>query len=171
MNSPSTNPLSPASPDFNSAMKTIYDSVHPPRKNGKGSWTANEDRKLIQLADEFGHAWKKIATSLVGRNGKQCRERFVNHLDVGIKKGAWSEEENKMLQSLQSRYGNKWAYMSTIIRGRTACEVKNRFNAMSKRTQKQNEKLNKVKYSRDKYSMVNLAPDNFGYGCEPFCHV
>lgn len=33
-----------------------------------------------------------IAQSLQERSGKQCRERFHNHLDKGIKKGDWTEE-------------------------------------------------------------------------------
>lgn len=106
------------------------------KKIGKGSWTKEEDGKLIQLVEEYGHAWKKLARSLDGRNGKQCRERFVNHLDADIKKGSWSEEEDKMLLSIQLKYGNKWAFISTLLDGRTACEVKNRFKSISRRVQK-----------------------------------
>jgi hypothetical protein len=33
-----------------------------------------------------------VAQSLPDRTGKQCRERWHNHLGSGIKKGDWSEE-------------------------------------------------------------------------------
>jgi len=172
--------LSPASPDIHPAMKTIYDSTaHPPRKNGKGSWTTEEDQRLIHLVEEHGHSWKKIAMSLVGRNGKQCRERFVNHLDIGIKKGAWSKEEDEMLRSLQARYGNKWAFISTILSGRTACEVKNRFNATTKRIRKQEEKIKNARYavqerhqisSTNNHSVCSLPGDLPGLSCSYYNH-
>jgi myb proto-oncogene protein len=37
-----------------------------------------------------------------GRNGKQCRERYHNHLKVGIKKEKWSKEEETLLVKLHA---------------------------------------------------------------------
>ena len=41
--------------------------------------------------------WSFIARQLFGRIGKQCRERWHNHLRADIKRGAWSEEEEMLL--------------------------------------------------------------------------
>ncbi|PPR93806.1 hypothetical protein GOBAR_AA26871 [Gossypium barbadense] len=52
----------------------------------KGQWTDDEDRKLIRLVKQYGvRKWAQIAESLVGRAGKQCRERWHNHLRPDIK--------------------------------------------------------------------------------------
>nr|KJB71388.1 hypothetical protein B456_011G120200 [Gossypium raimondii] len=52
----------------------------------KGQWTDDEDRKLIRLVKQYGvRKWAQIAESLVGRAGKQCRERWHNHLRPNIK--------------------------------------------------------------------------------------
>ena len=38
--------------------------------------------------------WSVIAAQLPGRIGKQCRERWFNHLDPDIKKGDWTPDED-----------------------------------------------------------------------------
>jgi len=48
-------------------------------------------KKLVILHGR--RKWAVIAVQLVGRSGKQCRERFKNQLDPNIKRMAWSEEE------------------------------------------------------------------------------
>jgi hypothetical protein len=74
-------------------------------------WTEEEDEALRKLVEIHGtgnckrvfllciFSWitknilgTLIAQSLPERSGKQCRERFHNHLDKGIKKGDWTEE-------------------------------------------------------------------------------
>ena len=48
-------------------------------------------KKLVILHGR--RKWAVVAVQLVGRSGKQCRERFKNQLDPNIKRMAWSEEE------------------------------------------------------------------------------
>jgi hypothetical protein len=64
--------------------------TNPPSIKGKGSWTAEEDAVLKAKRALYGRKWAKIASFLPGRLGKQCRERFVNHLDPELKKGDWT---------------------------------------------------------------------------------
>lgn len=60
----------------------------------KGPWTTEEDEKIRMLVTERGpQKWSAIAKHLPGRMGKQCRERWHNHLDPNIKKGPWSDDE------------------------------------------------------------------------------
>ncbi|OWM65441.1 hypothetical protein CDL15_Pgr009031 [Punica granatum] len=52
----------------------------------KGQWTIEEDRLLVRLVEQFGvRKWSHIAQMLPGRIGKQCRERWHNHLRPDIK--------------------------------------------------------------------------------------
>ena len=98
---------------------------NPPLIKGKGSWTVTEDAVLTEKQRLFGRKWAKIATFLPGRQGKQCRERFVNHLDPELKKGHWTDDEEAILISLHERYGNRWAGISKHLAGRSDNEVKN----------------------------------------------
>jgi hypothetical protein len=41
------------------------------------------------------------------RTGKQCRERWQNHLRPDIKKGNWSAEEADMIKTLYQTFGSK----------------------------------------------------------------
>ena len=60
----------------------------------KGPWTTAEDDKIRELVSARGpQKWSAIAKELPGRMGKQCRERWHNHLDPNIKKGPWTNAE------------------------------------------------------------------------------
>ena len=62
--------------------------------------------------------WWEICQTLngngVGRNrtGKQCRERYINHLKEFVRKDCWSEEEEDELLKLYRRYGSQWTKIS-----------------------------------------------------------
>jgi hypothetical protein len=53
--------------------------------------------------------WSVIASQLHGRIGKQCRERWFNHLDPAIKKGEWTDEEDHVVFEAQLVFGNRWS--------------------------------------------------------------
>ena len=53
-----------------------------------------------------------------GRNGKQCRERYQNHLKQGITKEKWTEAEEEKLLQLHEQHGNRWALISRLLPGR-----------------------------------------------------
>ena len=60
---------------------------------GKKVWTPDEDELLRGLIKKNGTGnWSVIAKQLPHRKGKQCRERWFNHLDPNIKKGEWTPE-------------------------------------------------------------------------------
>ena len=56
----------------------------------KGPWTKAEDKVVFDMVTTHGVGnikWSVIASKLPGRIGKQCRERWFNHLDPTISKG------------------------------------------------------------------------------------
>ena len=67
-----------------------------------------------------------IATQFPGRSGKQCRERWLNHLDTRVRKSAWTGGEDVVLCEAQGRLGNKWSEISKLLPGRAENAVKNR---------------------------------------------
>ena len=81
-----------------SLTKPIKKSKQKKTNEKKGPWTEVEDTLLTSLVDHLGsHRWSEIAKKIKGREGKQCRERWHNHLNPDIKKGAWTVREQWVL--------------------------------------------------------------------------
>lgn len=66
-------------------------------------WDQAEDGVIIELVKKYGlRKWNLISkrlNELAGKNrtGKQCRERWHNHLDPLISKSPWTREEENLM--------------------------------------------------------------------------
>jgi hypothetical protein len=105
----------------------------------KGPWKKNEDDLLRKLVLEYGPKnWSFIATKMhdqdIFRLGKQCRERWYNHLSPEVRKDPWTEEEDRIIIEAHSELGSKWTTIANMLgNGRTPNSIKNRWNSTLKR--------------------------------------
>ena len=71
-------------------------------------WAANEDAYILSAVAASGGepVWSEIAEGLPGRNSKQCHARYHQQLHPGIKRGPWSEEEERILERYHKKLGD-----------------------------------------------------------------
>jgi hypothetical protein len=127
-------------------------------------WSADEDavlREQVRKFTELAHAsmakldikpsqlsyfdaserlhgsikWCVVAKNVPGRVGKQCRERWMNHLDPSVKKCKWSDEEDETMIRMQQQFGNRWSEIAKSLPGRSENAVKNRWNSRLRKNQ------------------------------------
>ena len=98
-------------------------------KSSKLAWSSESDDNLVKLISLIGpRSWDDIAAQIPNRTGKQCRERWNNHLDPLVMKNQWSTEENWVLFILQKTAENRWAKISNVLLGRPDNSIKNYWN-------------------------------------------
>ncbi|WOK98678.1 Myb-related protein 330-like [Canna indica] len=101
----------------------------------KGTWTEEEDLKLISFVQKHGHQNWRALPKLAGllRCGKSCRLRWINYLRPDIKRGNFTKEEEDTIIKLHSLLGNKWSKIASYLPGRTDNEIKNVWNTHLKK--------------------------------------
>ena len=85
-------------------------------KVGKHSWTPEEDEKLMAAVTKYGACrWSMIAMHVAsGRVGKQCRERWNNHLCPDLKKSEWSDAEDLAILQGVADQGTRWCEICPV---------------------------------------------------------
>ncbi|RWW90315.1 hypothetical protein BHE74_00000530, partial [Ensete ventricosum] len=129
----------------------------------KGTWTEEEDMKLIAYIHKYGHQNWRALPKLAGllRCGKSCRLRWTNYLRPDIKRGNFTRDEEDTIIKLHALLGNKyttlplpsvtwttasccrlshlsrvalrWSKIASFLPGRTDNEIKNVWNTHLKK--------------------------------------
>jgi hypothetical protein len=132
------------------------------RSAKKGNWTEEEDQILMEWIRNHGpNKWTECSKNIRGRCGKQCRERWVNILNPGVKKGNWTQEEQKLIFHNLKRFFTSWSLMAKELDGRTENSIKNYFYSSVRRL-KSNNIINYLRavYSEEEEDLVSsIAPD------------
>jgi len=103
-----------------------------------GVWSAEEDDLLKELIQNGQKRWSEIAhrlntdmhRGLQVRSGKQCKERWNNHLNPSINRGEWTLEEDISLLELYQKLGNRWSLIARELPTRTESSIKNRIKSL-----------------------------------------
>ncbi|KAG0543701.1 hypothetical protein BDA96_02G211500 [Sorghum bicolor] len=101
----------------------------------KGPWTPEEDLMLVSYVQEHGPGnWRAVPTNTgLMRCSKSCRLRWTNYLRPGIKRGNFTDQEEKLIIHLQALLGNRWAAIASYLPERTDNDIKNYWNTHLKK--------------------------------------
>ncbi|KAL2336454.1 hypothetical protein Fmac_010900 [Flemingia macrophylla] len=140
-----------------------------PKEINKGAWSREEDQTLSKYVAIHGEGkWQKVAQNAgLKRCGKSCRQRWLNYLKPGIKRGDISVDEEDMIIRLHRLLGNRWALIAKRLPGRTDNEIKNYWNTnLSKKLQKQptspyvsSSLQTSKRHEEEKTKQVQVAPE------------
>lgn len=111
------------------------------KKSGPKTWSKEEDSQLLAMVQRMRMPikWSLVSQSMPDRTGKQCRERYVNHLNPRLKNCDWSPAEDATIFHLYNTCGSQWAKMSKMIPGRTDNGIKNRFHNLRRQLEREDE--------------------------------
>jgi hypothetical protein len=128
------------------------------RKSGPKTWTKEEDATLLNLVQNMTGPmkWSVVAQNMPDRTGKQCRERYVNHLNPRLKVTDWSPMEDATVFHLYDSLGSQWAKMAKMIPGRTDNGIKNRFHNLRRQLEREDEHRMKLSKAQDFPEEIHL---------------
>ena len=95
-----------------------------------GVWTNVEDEILKASVSKYGlQQWARVSSLLARKTPKQCKARWSEWLDPGIRKIEWSKEEDEKLLQLAKLMPTQWRTIAPIV-GRTATQCLERYQKL-----------------------------------------
>ena len=129
-------------------------------------WSETEDGILLSamLRSPLPLKWAQVATRVPNRSGKQCRERYFNHLHNKVKATEWSPLEDAMICRLNKVIGSKWVEISRLMPGRSDNSCKNRWHYLRRHFEKYasslSDEANRSPVSPLQARLLHLAREN-----------
>lgn len=124
----------------------------------RSRFTKEEDDLLRDLVEKQNEKvdWSEIASLMNGRTSRQCRDRYTNYLRPQLVNGAWTEEEEKLLEKMYEKYGPQWSRISQYFPNRSDVNIKNHHTCLVKKISKQQ----KIKNKSPVNEKGNSSPDD-----------
>ncbi|KAL8228187.1 hypothetical protein R6Q57_015771 [Mikania cordata] len=128
----------------------------------KGSWSLEEDQKLVSYIKRYGiWNWSHMPKFAgLSRSGKSCRLRWMNYLKPNVKRGNFSKEEEEIILHSHSLLGNRWSAIATKLPGRTDNEIKNYWHTRLKKRGTHNQLVHETTNPNDPNTLSAFEATN-----------
>lgn len=116
--------------------RTVVEDEDEGSGTAKGSWTKDEDERLLQAVAQFGtDDWSQVRQGVRSRTVKQCKDRYKLKLDPAIVTAPWTRAEDMELLQLSREHGRSWTKIAKHLTGRTENAVKARIATLERKRQ------------------------------------
>lgn len=126
-------------------------------KNIRSRFTKEEDDRLKNIVESQKDRvdWNQISLLMDGRTPRQCRERYTNYLRPNLLNGAWTEEEDRILDKLYEKMGPQWSKIAQYFPNRSDVNIKNHHTCIVNRLYRQQ----KVKMASNAEGATNVSKE------------
>ncbi|XP_024988737.1 transcription factor WER-like [Cynara cardunculus var. scolymus] len=139
----------------------------------KGSWSLEEDEKLISYINRYGiWNWSQMPRFAgLSRSGKSCRLRWMNYLKPNVKRGNFTKEEDDIILHSHSLLGNRWSAIASRLPGRTDNDVKNYWHTHLKKRATEYNLVSETTEQNDMQSSPTFEAENMEILQQPDNHM
>jgi hypothetical protein len=107
-------------------MKKLF-HIEKIKKRRKTTWSVEEDRLLISLAQpQQRKSWKTISRFLLDKNAYQCYLRYRS-INPNLRKGVWDPSEDKKILDAVQDHGKRWNLVAKIFSNRNSKQIRDRY--------------------------------------------
>jgi hypothetical protein len=127
----------------------------------KMKFTLSDDIRLQEIVNQYGATnWQFVASHMIGRSPRQCRERWANYLNPVLASDPWTLAEEQLLDSKFAEFGPKWHLIAEFFPRRSRNQIKNHWRVFQKR-KLPIRKLDEAKISEEKPLEESSNRDRF----------
>lgn len=137
--------------------KLISNKLH------KNPFSVEEDKLILKLVKTIGeNKWVDISKCMrkkhYNRNSRQCKDRYFHYLNPNINRLMWTSEEDELLLEKVENEGKRWKRFESFFPGRTEVSLRNRYNLLIRKKDKNEKKKEKKTEKKD-----NIMSDSFTF--------
>jgi hypothetical protein len=101
----------------------------------KCKFTPAEDARLRGIVERLGcRNWTAVASLMGDRDARQCRERWTNYIDPGLRNSPWTSSEEALLEEKFAIYGSQWHTLGAFFPNRSKNQIKNHWQRNHKQS-------------------------------------